>query len=81
MFTSIFFREKGSAVPSLVDNEVEFCRLTKLFSFLPLSNASYESEKNPTLAEIRTRELAARSFRGRQLETTRGDRLLWQCKS
>jgi len=32
---SIFYREKVSAVPSLVDNEVQFCQqLTKLFTFL-----------------------------------------------
>ena len=33
VIASIFYREKGSAFPSLVDNEVEFGRLTKLFSF------------------------------------------------
>ena len=46
-FASIFYREKGPAVPSVVDNEVELCQLAKLFSFLPLSIASYESEVNP----------------------------------
>ena len=35
-----FFREKGSATPSLVDSDVEFSQLTKLFSLLPLSTAS-----------------------------------------
>ena len=43
----MFYREKGSAVPSLVDNDGEFCQLTKRFSILPLSTASYESEVNP----------------------------------
>ena len=74
MFVSIFDREKGSAVPYLVDNnEVKFCQLAKLCSFLPLSTASYESEEKPALAEIRTRELAARRLRGYQLDH-RGDR-------
>ena len=32
VLASIFYREKGSsAVPSLVDNDIEVCRLTKLF--------------------------------------------------
>ena len=57
MFASIFYREKGPAVPSLVDNDIGFCQLTKLFNVLPLSAASNESETKPTLAEIRTREL------------------------
>ena len=48
----ILCREKGSAALSLVDNEVEFCLLTKLLSFLPLSTTRYESEQRPTLAEI-----------------------------
>ena len=50
------YREKDSAVPSLVDNDVEFDQLAKLFCFLPPSTASYKShEKNtPLLAEVRT---------------------------
>ena len=60
-----FCREKGPTVPSFVDNDrmkSNFCQLTRIFSFLPLSTADYESEKKPsTIADIRTRELAARS--------------------
>ena len=52
VFASIFDREKGSAVPSLVDNDIEFRQLTKLFSFLLLSTASYEMRKS-VLGEIR----------------------------
>ena len=60
-----FSRGKGPAVPSLVDNHIEFCcrQLPKLFSFLPLST-SYESQKIISFAEIQTRELAARRLRG-----------------
>ena len=52
VFASICYREKGSAVPSLVDNDIEFRQLTKLFSFLLLSTASYEMRKS-VLGEIR----------------------------
>ena len=31
MFASIFYREKGSAVPSLVDNNVEFGQTEEAF--------------------------------------------------
>ena len=68
MLASIFYREKGSAVPSLVDNDFEFCQLTKIFSFLPLLTARYESEEKPVLAETLIRELAARRLRGYQLD-------------
>ena len=57
-----FKREKGSAVPSLVENDIEFCQLTQKFlSFVP---SAFDCQlrkvrKNTTLAEIQTRELAA----------------------
>ena len=45
---SFFIARRVQPSLSLVDNEVEFCLLTKLFSFLSLSTTiRYESEKNP----------------------------------
>ena len=67
VFAYILCREKGSAVPSLVDNDVEFCQLTKLFSFYCFRPPDQKVRKkilSPSLAEIRNRELAARRLRG-----------------
>ena len=44
---SFFIARRVQPSLSLVDSEVEFCLLTKLFSFLSLSTTRYESEKNP----------------------------------
>ena len=59
---------------SLVNTKVEFCLLTKLFSYKSLSTTMYESEKKPTLAEIRTRDLVARRLREYRLDHRRRDR-------
>ena len=53
---------------SLVNNEVELCLIKKLFTYRSLSTARHESEKKPTFAEIRTRDLVARRLRGYQLD-------------
>ena len=79
ILASIFYHDKGSAVPSLVDHEVEFRQLTKLFSFYRFRPSSNESEKKTkinTSAEIRTRELADGRLRGYQLDH-RGRRFLF----
>ena len=69
VFTSIFYREKGLAVP-LVDSENEkYCH-----GALQLFTTFDRFEKTPTLAEIQTHELAARRLRGYQVDH-RGDRL------
>ena len=50
--TYIFIARRLQPSLSLVDNEVEFCILPKLFIVLPLSTTRYESEKKNTLAQI-----------------------------
>ena len=56
-----FVAKRGRPPLSLVNNKLEYCLLTKLFSYKSLSTTRYESEtKNLTLAEIRTRDLVAR---------------------
>ena len=45
-FASIFYREKGPAVPSVVDNEVELCQLAKLFAFYRFRSPATKMTKN-----------------------------------
>ena len=73
MFTSIFYRVKGPAIPSLVDNEVEFCQLPKLCQLFTAFDRQLRKREKNTLAEIRTHELAARRLRETQPDH-RGDR-------
>ena len=46
VLASIFYREKGSAVPSLVDNDVEFGQLTKFSAFYRFRPPAMKVRKN-----------------------------------
>ena len=74
---SFFIARRVRLSLSLVNTKVEFCLLTKLFRYrlsrFPLPGTKVR--KKPTLAEIRTRDLAARRLRGYRLDH-RGDRCI-----
>ena len=72
---SFFIARRVRPSLSLVNTTVEFCLLAKISSYKSLSTTRYESERKPTLAEIRTRDLVARSLLGYQLDH-RGDRFV-----